>query len=528
VSPIFVGSCLLPLVIITAAASQPSTTPALLNRLGNFFMANFPHWIIWSIAFFLISCTVVSVVPSIGRRKLGVEHDKAQFSYFSWFSMIFGAGMGVGLLTWGVAEPIAGMQNNPDVIRGLTTAASSQNMSSALKWSYLHWGLGAWSSYSIVGLAVAYTGYRQGLPLTIRTALFPLFGNAMGGKLGHVVDVAAVAATLLCILQTLGYALDEFVICVARSAGAFWLLETDGSATVAGKIGASVFIMSMAAASAMSGTGRGIKWLSNVNMLFSFVILAVMLLAGSFKDGIYTLFISVFDYLINMPTMMFQVWMKDGTEIGDSLQDWQGTWSMFHWAWWLAFSPFVGVFLARISRGRTIRQYIFATIVLPAFLCMVWMAWAGGNAIVLELDGSASGALIRAGTGQKIFSLVQYLFEPWAAWIVSMVLLLLLTTYLTTTIDSAFIVTTTVLRQELYSHSNRRAVLVWSVILTVVLIMLILVDGFTSIRSAMVAAAIPISFLVTTLCISLAVAISKDKAPGSGPVASDERVFDFN
>lgn len=440
--------------------------------------------------------------------------------------MIFGAGMGVGLLTWGIAEPIAGMQNNPDVIRGLSTSTSSDNTSSALKWSYLHWGLGAWSSYAIVGLAVAYTGYRQQLPLTIRTALLPLFGNAMRGKLGHTVDVAAVAATLLCILQTLGYALEEFVVCVAQTAGAFWLLQADGSATVAGKIGASVFIMSLAAASAMSGTGRGIKWLSNVNMLLSFVILAVMLLAGSFKEGLYTLFTSVFDYLINLPIMMVQVWSKDGTVVGDNLQNWQGTWSMFHWAWWLAFSPFVGVFLARISRGRSIRQYVFATIVLPAFLCMLWMAWAGGNAIALELDGIAGGALVEAGTGQKIFLLVQYLFEPWAAWAVSMVLVVLLTTYLTTTIDSAFIVTTTVLRQELYSHSNRRAVLVWSAILIVAMVLLILLDGFTSIRSALVAAAVPISFLVTLLCVSLAVGLYTDKGPLN--VDTTEAPVDFN
>lgn len=526
-SPVFIGSCVLPLIVIAAAAFQPVITNEFLSRAGDFYLATFPHWVIWSVSLFLVCSILVAVIPSIGRRHLSSGDERAQFSYFSWFSMIFGAGMGVGLLTWGVAEPIAGMQNNPDVIRGLTTVGSSQNISSALKWSYVHWGLAGWSGYAMVGLAVAYTGYRQRLPLTIRTALVPLFGNSMKGPLGHLVDMATVAATLLCVLQILGYALDEFVICLAQTVNAHWLLEPNGNAKVSSKIAASVFIMALAAASAMSGIGRGVKWLSNINMLFSFIVLAILLLAGSFKEGLYTLFVSIFDYLINLPSMMFQVWTKDGTELGDSLQAWQGTWSMYHWAgWWLAFSPFIGVFLAKISRGRSIRQYVFATVVLPAFFTMVWMSWAGGNAIVLELNGSANGELISAGVGQKIFSMVQYLFDPWVARIVSVVLVLLLITYLTTSIDSAVIVTTTVLRQEHVSRTNPLAVLAWSVVLTAVMILLIVLDGFSSIRSAMVVAAAPISVVMALLCLSLGVALYKDT--GAVQKDNEELAIDLN
>jgi len=209
--------------------------------------------------------------------------------------------------------------------------------------------------------------------------------------------------------------------------------------------------------------------------------------------------------------MTFDVWRKDGTEIGDGLQAWQGTWSMYHWAgWWLSFSPFIGIFLARISKGRSIRQYLFATIVLPAILTMIWMSWAGGHAIALELNGSANGELINTAVGLKIFSLIQLMFEPVGVWLVSMLLILLLVTYLTTTIDSAIIVSTSVLSKGTPGKEKNKATLVVSLILALVMALLIYADGFSPIRSAMVVASAPISALIVTLCLSISIAIYRD------------------
>ncbi|MFK8075133.1 MAG: BCCT family transporter [Granulosicoccus sp.] len=509
--PVFLGSCILPLMLIVATVLYPTFTAEFLRRAGEFYLAKFPHWILWSISFFLICTMVVIVLPRIGELKLGLPEDRPQTSFFSWFSIIFGAGMGVGLLTWGVAEPLAGMQNNPDVIIGFSEANSSQGIPSALKWTYAHWGLAGWAGYAIVGLAVAYTGHRQRLPLTIRTALLPIFGNAMKGSLGQFIDMVTVAVTLLCVVQILGFALEELVFCIAITIDALWLLEADGGVKVGSKIGASIFIMLFAAASAISGLGRGVKWVSNANMLMSITILALILMAGSFVDSINALFFSASSYLRDLPILLLKVWMADGTETMGKLHAWQSEWTMFHWTgWWLAFSPFIGIFLAKVSKGRTIRQYVFATVILPAFLTMVWMSFAGGNAIWLELNGTANGELIKAGTGQKIFSMVEYLFAGWPATIVSIVLVLLLITYLTTSIDSAIIVVNTVLGQE-SSRDNRRAVVGWTTVLIAVMILLILLDGFSSIRSAMVVSAAPISVLMSLLCVSLGVAIYKDE-----------------
>ena len=534
-SPVFIGGCLIPAVVIAADVMLHSQTSALLSRVGNFSMAKFNHWIIWSVSLFLVYCAAIAVIPALGKQKLGVSSDRPEFSYFSWFCMIFGAGLGVGMLTWGVTEPISGMKNNPDVVRGITDSVSDNNFSSALKWSYIHWGLSAWACYAVVGLAIAYTGYRQKLPLTFSASLVPLFGESMRGKSGAFVDMCAVGATILCIIQTLGYALEETVICFAQTTGVMWLMSDDGSATIGGKLGASTLIVALGAASAMSGIHKGVKWLSNVNVLVSLCALAIILVAGSFKDGVFMLISSIFGYLTSLPEIMFSVWSKDETDIGNALQEWQGTWSVFHWSWWIAFAPFVGVFLAKISKGRTVREYLAMTVVLPALFCMVWMTIAGGNALLLELHGDANGAIFEAVTGQKIFVMVQHLFNSqWIGFLVSCVLVVLLVTYLATSIDSALVVIKTLTNQDVSSKSSSKssssqgAILVWAVMLAIVMGVMVLSSGFYSVRAVMVVAAVPISVMITLLAVSVSVAMYKESYKRTDGVVNQISEFGFS
>jgi len=241
-SPVFLGSCLISALLVFASLLLPSLTSSFLSRAGDFYLAKFPYWIIWSVALIFIFSIAFAVIPTIGSRKLGLSDESTQYSFFSWFSMIFGTGMGIGLLTWGIAEPIAGLQNNPDVIRALSTAGTSDNTSSALKWSYAHWGFAGWASYAIVGLAVGYTGHRQRLPLTLRTALVPLFGDTMKGWFGHLIDMLTIIATVFGIVQVLGYALNESVMAFALTNDAHWLLDEKGNATALSKLAASTFI----------------------------------------------------------------------------------------------------------------------------------------------------------------------------------------------------------------------------------------------------------------------------------------------
>jgi choline/glycine/proline betaine transport protein len=240
-------------------------------------------------------------------------------------------------------------------------------------WSFTHWGLAAWASYAIVGLALGYFSYRRGLPLTIRSALTPIFGKALSGPLGHAIDVVAVVATVLGVAQTLGFGVEQFISGLSRIGVGDWLYSTaeDGtkSSSTMGIVVALVVIMGASTMSALSGVGKGIKWLSNINMGLSFFVLAFFLVFGSTVFGLTTLVVGIWDYLLSIPGNILTVWSKDGTEMGDALAGWQGGWTIFYWAWWIAFAPFVGVFLARISKGRTIREYVLGAMIIPAVMC---------------------------------------------------------------------------------------------------------------------------------------------------------------
>ena len=309
------------------------------------------------------------------------------------------------MLTWAVAEPVYHFQNNPDVIQGLVAGGAEETVRSAYKWAFLHWGLGAWACYAIAGLALGFFCYRRGLPLTMRSSLTPLFGKSLSGPLGHLIDIVAVVATILGVAQTLGFGVEQFVAGLTRI-GIDGLTNDAGTANTNGVLVAIVAIMAFSTASALSGVGKGIKWLSNLNMGLSIFLLAFFLLFGATWFGLQALFVGIWDYVIALPEMMFTVWRSDGVDgsVATQLEGWQGAWSVFYWAWWIAFAPFVGLFLARISKGRTIREFVLGAIIVPSLMCFVWFTWAGGTAIELTLNGDAGEAIFGAPDGDKIFA----------------------------------------------------------------------------------------------------------------------------
>ena len=416
----------------------------MLNTFNSFILQNFASWYVWVVAAFVLVCLLLAVWPAAGRLELGAVGDKPEFTNFSWFSMMFGAGIGVGMLTWAVAEPVYHFNNNPEVIQGLAGAAAADNIRNAYKWSFLHWGLSAWACYAIVGLSLAYFSYRRSLPLTVRSGLTPLFGKAMSGPLGHVVDVVAVVATILGVAQTLGFGVEQFVAGMSRIGIGEWLMNEEGTSSSTGIIVAIVVIMSASTLSALSGVGKGIKWLSNINMVLSIALLGFFLIFGSTVFGLQALVLGVWDYLIALPEMSLRVWRADATETGDALAGWQGAWTVFYWAWWVAFAPFVGVFLARISKGRTIREFVLGAMIVPALMCFVWFTWAGGTAIDLELNGAANGVISAAPDGDKIFAMTEFMLSPLLGWLMAVMIVILLMTYLVTSADSAVLIVNTI------------------------------------------------------------------------------------
>ncbi len=235
--------------LVIWAVAFPEQAGSVLNAFNTFILENFGAWYIWVVAVFVLVCMLLAIWPAAGRLKLGQDGDVPEFSNFSWFSMMFGAGIGVGMLTWAVAEPIYHFNNNPEVIQGLATAASEDNIRNAYKWSFLHWGLGAWACYAIAGLSLAFFSYRRSLPLTIRSSLTPLFGKSLSGPLGHVIDIVAVVATILGVAQTLGFGVEQFVAGLSRIGIGDWLINDEGTASTTGIIVAIVVIITLSVAS---------------------------------------------------------------------------------------------------------------------------------------------------------------------------------------------------------------------------------------------------------------------------------------
>ena len=499
--------------LIVWAIAVPEKAAKILGDLNSSLLGTFSSWYIYVVALFLIACLVLALIPSTGRLKLGLEGDAPEFSNFSWFSMMFGAGIGIGMLTFATAEPMYHFATNPNVIMGEATGSTADNVTNAYLWYFLHWGFSAWACYAIVGLSLAYFSYRRNLPLTIRSALTPLFGEGLSGILGHVVDIVAVVATILGVAQTLGFGVEQFVSGLHRIGFGDWLVVVEtGKPSTAGVITALLVIMGASTLSALSGVGKGIKWLSNINMGLSFFLLAFFLLFGSTFFGLSALVEGLFSYIVQLPKLLFTVWTSDGVEGSEAAQlaGWQGGWSVFYWAWWIAFAPFVGVFLARISRGRSLREYILGAIIIPSIMCFIWFTIVGGTAIDLTLNGGAGDAISGAGQQNQLFAMLDFMLGSSLAWIMAIIVVVLLLTYLVTTADSAILIVNTINAAGAEKPSGRPHIIFWGVALSLVVGGLLIAGGVGAIQSAMVIGALPFSLVMVLMCISLIKAIVRD------------------
>lgn len=497
-------------LLILWAVVFPEQAGGILSGFNSFILTNFATWYVWVMALFVIVCLVLAIWPAAGRLRLGHDEERPEFSNFSWFSMMFGAGIGVGMLTWAVAEPLYHFKNNPEVIQGLANGENMDNFINAYKYSYLHWGFSAWSSYAVTGLALAFFAYRRGLPLTIRSSLTPLFGNALSGWVGHIIDIVAVIATILGVAQTLGFGVEQFIAGMNQIGLGSWMLNGEGAPSTAGIIVALVIIMGASTMSALSGVGKGIKWLSNINMGLSIFLLAFLIIFGSTWFGTQALFVGMWEYIIALPGMLFTVYQDNGTETSAALASWQGGWTVFYWAWWVAFAPFVGLFLARISRGRTIREFVLGAMIVPSIMCFVWFSYGGGTAIDMELSGVAEGAIYASSDGGKIFTMTNIILGDVLGWGMALIIVILLMTYLVTSADSAVLIVNTINAAGDEGPKARPHIIFWGVILAVIVGALLIIGGLSAIQTAMVIGALPFSVVMLLMCIALFKAIYRD------------------
>ena len=499
-------------LLVLWAAVWSDQAGAVLKSIRSTIDANTGAWYMYVMAFYIIVCLALAIWPATGKLKLGRADDVPEVSYFSWFSMMFGAGIGIGMLTYATGEPLYHFATNPDVIMGETTASSADNVRAAYKWSFLHWGFSAWGCYAIVGLALAFFSYSRGLPLTIRSGLTPLFGKALSGPFGHIIDIVSVIATILGVSVTIGYGVSQFAAGMFNITGASWMMNAEGSPTNAAMITALIVVMIASTLSALSGVGKGIKWLSNINMGLSFFILAFLLVFGSAAFALKHLFVGMLDYIVALPAMSLTVWSGDGDaeSVASKLAGWQGGWTIFYWAWWIAFAPFVGLFLARISKGRTVREFVLGAMIVPSIMCFVWFAFAGGTAIDLTLNGGAGDAITGAGLSSQLFAMINFMLSPALATAMSVIIVILLLTYLVTSADSAVLIINTIAAGGDARQKPKVHIIVWGLALTLVIGTLLLAGGLSAINTAMIIGALPFSIVMALMGISLFKALIRD------------------
>ena len=486
-------------LIVLYAVAFPEAAVETLSAINGMLLATFNTYYIYAVAFFLIFCIGVAV-SNYGKVRLGADDDKPEFTFFSWFSMMFSAGMGIGLMFYSIGEPLYHFQSNPALIETGMSGGDEAAVPSAMRYTFLHWGLHAWAVYVAAGLSMAYFAFRKGLPLTIRSTLHPLFGDKLNGPLGHFIDILAVVATTLGVSTTMGAGVTQLVAGVEFITGTGSLIDGQGNPTPVALIMTLLLVMLLSTVSALTGVTRGVKWLSQVNVWLSIGLLAFFMLLGSTLYSTVLFGSSLIDYTLNLVPLTFSVW-----ESGSDLGAWQTGWTILYWAWWIAFAPFVGLFLARISRGRTIREFVIGCILVPTLVCFVWMAFLGGTGLDLELSGAAQGSISQAvseNIASVLFVTIDLLNSGALAQFVKLASIVLIITYLVTSADSGVLVLNTIMAGG-NSEALPKHRVIWGVILTLVVGSLLLAGGLAAIQKAMIIGALPFSMVMVLMCLSM-------------------------
>ncbi len=431
-----------------------------------------------SVIAYLVFVIVVGF-SRFGKLRLGPAHSKPDFSVVTWAAMLFSAGIGIDLLFFCIAEPVTQFLAPPTGDAETVEAARR-----AMEITFLHWGLSGWGVYTLVGMSLAFFSYRHGLPLTIRSTLYPIFGKRINGPIGHTVDAAAVLGTVFGIATSLGIGIIQLNFGLNYM---FGIAESTLTQAVL-----AIFIVIFSAVSAFTGVDKGIRRLSEFNMALALLLLLFILFTGKTVFLLNALVMNVGDYLSSFIDMSFNTYAFDPPT------DWLNAWTVFFWAWWIAWGPFVGLFLARISRGRTIRQFVAGTLILPLAFMMAWMSIMGNSAIDLVMNDNGV-----AGFGQQAMehpgSSIYLFLEsfPWVG-VTSSVVTILAIVFFVTSGDSGSLVLsnlTSILHDPNQDAPGWMRIL-WAGIIGVLTVALLMAGGLSALQSAVVIMGLPFAFVL--------------------------------
>ena len=492
--PVFITSALLIVGFIIFGAFFTETAGALFSFLQNFITDKFGWMFVILMNVALVFCIYLAA-SRYGDIRLGQQTEKPQYSLFSWIGMLFSAGIGIGLVYWGTAEPLYHFMAPP-----LGEAETVEAAKQAMSISFLHWGLHAWAIYTIVALALAYFHFRRGLPLSIRSTLYPLIGEKIYGRWGHTVDILAVFGTMFGVVTSLGLGVMQI------NSGLENLFGIPNSLTVQFIIIA--FVTALACGSLMLGLDKGIKRLSDINMGFTGVLLAFMVILGP------TLFIfdsfieNIGNYIVAMVPL--STWGE-----AYSNTDWQSGWTIFYWAWWVSWAPFVGVFIARISRGRTIREFVLGVLLIPMVILFFWFTTFGGVAIHMELLAALDPAMaspglveaVQADSGSAIFKLVEY--YPFAKPITFLIVIMIVLWFVTSSDSASFVIDMLTAGGDTNPPKIQR--LFWALMEGLIAAILLAAGGLGALQAAAIVAGLPFALVIFVMMYALLRGLSRDR-----------------
>ena len=455
-------------------------------------------WIVNSFGWFFVLSTVAFLIftgfvamTHYGNIRLGKDDDRPEFRTVSWIAMMFSAGMGIGLMFYGVAEPISHLAAPP---LGLAKPGTDEAARTAMEYSYFHWALHPWAMYAVGGLAMGYFCFRKGMPNLISTAFHPLLGDRVYGPIGKGIDVLAIFATMFGSATSLGLGALQI------SGGLHFVWDVKSSTTLAVVIIAvltGAFIVS-----AVSGVGRGVQWLSNFNMGLAVLLLLFILIVGPTVFIFDTLIGATGDYLGGFLGRSFRTGAFGGSE-------WLGNWTIFYWVWWISWVPFVGTFLARISKGRTMREFVIGVLLIPSGVTFVWFAILGGTALHLQLSGAAN---LTDAVAQPEVALFTLLGEFPIAAVTSVVVIVLVGVFFVSGADAASIVMG-MLSCRGALDPPRLVVALWGTLMGAVAIVLLLSGGLASLQQAAIIVGAPFTLVLLGLAVSLHRALRAERPP---------------
>lgn len=497
--PVFIISGIVIVGFVLWGVLAPGNVSSVASSVNDFITTNFEWLYIFGASFFLIFVLVL-LFSRVGSVRIGPSDSKPEYKTIAWFAMLFTAGMGIGLVFFAVSEPITHFTGPPSG-EGNTAQAAQQ----AMNYVFYHWGLHPWAIYILLGLALGYFAFRRGLPLRPAAALYPLIGNRIYGWIGNLVDILAVFGTLFGLATSLGIGGQQV------GAGLNTLFGVDNTPTL--QVILILAITAVAVVSVMLGIDKGIRNLSLINLWLAFALMLFVFFFGPTRDLLNTLASNVGYYIQNLPGTSFETFPNNGN---GTAQDWQGTWTLFYWGWWMSWSPFVGMFIARISYGRTIRQFITGALFAPVGASMVWLT-VFGNSALDSLLANPANPLRDASDETALFVLLDQLpVAGIVATLASIVGIVVVVLFFATSSDSGSLVID-ILTNGGDPHPKWQQRLFWAVLEGVVAAVLLAAgaasgeDALSALQTASIVAGLPFCIVLFFVALGLTKGLSSER-----------------